>query len=574
MPISGFVKPLRDKLGNYIFPETSSEAVYCPDGKTVEDKIIEVDSQLDKINNKIGSLTINVKWYGAKGDGINDDTNIIQSVIDKVHLIGGKVYFPIGIYKVSKTLLFYDNVTFEFESDIITKNCFFPVQNGTYINNYLILINSLDGITPYKSVSSSSSDHVDYKGLNINNCLDLSQSNAQRVPNLKGIFLSQAHCKFDRIIGYGLDNTIVLNPNAYLDNIVIENSFFLNVNGYQILKEGEGETLTIRNCKLYESVTNGGINWKLAKVNKTLNLKIENIINGGIEISDSFYSLENLHLEKGQLKIINSDGAIRDCTIYHPNREDYTPLHLNGNWLNSAILENVYFCMTPYEHNVGEINNNFDITIDMNIVQFKNVLRRMFVNYNKSYTTGIKIYSGDTNMMKIFNENSSQLSVEGLIKYCTVHTPLKYINNRRSGNDIISIAIDESSPYTWHNIETDLVYTCQLIHGKDSLLNGVNMLNDVFVHAKDKPVEITINNEYLNQNCYIRLFRGTVRGSYSAYVDIPILQMGKLLDTGTQVNGFPWIYGNYNLSTISTQMKDTFKYMIIDNGEIIIQKDK
>lgn len=47
----------------------------------------------------------NVKWFGAKGDGVTDDTEKIQSCINKVfELGGGVIYFPISIYIVSGPL--------------------------------------------------------------------------------------------------------------------------------------------------------------------------------------------------------------------------------------------------------------------------------------------------------------------------------------------------------------------------------------------------------------------------------------------------------------------------------------
>ena len=59
---------------------------------------------------------INVKWFGAKGDGITDDTASIQSAIDAVatysqpsvtgsyHGMSQVVYFPYGIYVISSSL--------------------------------------------------------------------------------------------------------------------------------------------------------------------------------------------------------------------------------------------------------------------------------------------------------------------------------------------------------------------------------------------------------------------------------------------------------------------------------------
>src|SRR5262249_37635492 len=52
---------------------------------------------------------INVKEFGAKGDGITDDTDPIQSALN---LFGratdrsGSIFFPIGEYKITRTLTY------------------------------------------------------------------------------------------------------------------------------------------------------------------------------------------------------------------------------------------------------------------------------------------------------------------------------------------------------------------------------------------------------------------------------------------------------------------------------------
>jgi len=48
---------------------------------------------------------IDVKEYGAKGDGIADDTEFIQNAIDELSESGGVLYFPGGNYRITKRLL-------------------------------------------------------------------------------------------------------------------------------------------------------------------------------------------------------------------------------------------------------------------------------------------------------------------------------------------------------------------------------------------------------------------------------------------------------------------------------------
>lgn len=54
--------------------------------------------------NTWGDLLVNIKVYGAKGDGVADDTAAIQSAIDYAGASGAALMFPKGQYRITATL--------------------------------------------------------------------------------------------------------------------------------------------------------------------------------------------------------------------------------------------------------------------------------------------------------------------------------------------------------------------------------------------------------------------------------------------------------------------------------------
>ncbi|MFS0837268.1 glycosyl hydrolase family 28-related protein [Paenibacillus sp. 1P03SA] len=51
-------------------------------------------------------LFFNVRDFGAVGDGIADDSTAIQNCVNAAYAHSGSVYFPGGVYKITKTILF------------------------------------------------------------------------------------------------------------------------------------------------------------------------------------------------------------------------------------------------------------------------------------------------------------------------------------------------------------------------------------------------------------------------------------------------------------------------------------
>lgn len=64
-----------------------------------------LDTENSNLTAQLADIVINVKTFGAVGDGVADDTIAIQSALDAAGLAGGGiVYFPLGKYLINTTL--------------------------------------------------------------------------------------------------------------------------------------------------------------------------------------------------------------------------------------------------------------------------------------------------------------------------------------------------------------------------------------------------------------------------------------------------------------------------------------
>ena len=173
------------------------------------------------------NIDINVKYFGAKGDGLNDDAPIINKAVERAYFYNVNVYIPSGIYLLINTVNGANNKTF---INPLSGVSIYGDGDLTVLfqgNNTLSSI-----IFPALSGSSARVDNVFFRDFKI----DCNGAN-----NLKPENSSPAN------IGIGI---------RYGENILVERVTVINNAGRQCLSFGANvfpqsiTNLTIRNCRI------------------------------------------------------------------------------------------------------------------------------------------------------------------------------------------------------------------------------------------------------------------------------------------------------------------------------------
>ncbi|NEU27016.1 hypothetical protein G3M74_13015 [Paenibacillus polymyxa] len=230
---------------------------------------------------KKGTYSLNVKDYGAVGDGVTNDTAAIQAAIDALKLVGGYVFFPAGRYYAGEITL-YDNIslqgvnrTFDYEytlgpSRIIAKKgdeFMFRANGSSHIGIHNLTLVGQDRITNGidASVRLLQVSNCQWAGFNTAIGFDLGGkqgqqwqiSNSAIFNNKVGINLMYDSKLFDNFI-YTCTTGLVFNGSAcnIVNNKIEYNDLHISLNGTQrsnfvanMFDRAENEGIYMNNCK-------------------------------------------------------------------------------------------------------------------------------------------------------------------------------------------------------------------------------------------------------------------------------------------------------------------------------------
>ncbi len=268
-------------------------------------------------------LVVSVKTYGAKGDGVTDDTAAIQAAIEVVAGTGGTLLVPDGTYMINailnsnKGLILRSNMTFRMSSGAVLK----AITNGS--GGYAILY--LPRVTNVNVIGGTlEGDRSTHTGTLGESGMGITVATSQNV-YIEGVTAKECWGDGFYIGGTNCTNITLCNVVAdhnrrqglsvvYADGVIVRNSTFKNTQGTLPeagidIEPNAGETVAnmqILGCT-FTNNSGGGIQNGVAIGNRGISFIRNVVIDGNVMVGNGF-NAANGQTGGGGIEISNTAG--------------------------------------------------------------------------------------------------------------------------------------------------------------------------------------------------------------------------------------------------------------------------
>ena len=464
-----------------------------------------IGGRLDYADSSLFNIAINVKFFGAKGDGVTDDTASIQNAINYAYNNGYRVVmFPDGIYMV-RELLFKSNIKFfgngdksiikshpncitwdvatriDNESNIIVENLTFDGNKGVVVGD------EASGVINLKILRSNNIRIKDCKFQN-NGYSNISFEN-----NCDSIWISNNKCLNSDvgIIGTGLPST-----NIYIDGNYIDGGTSEGISIYALLSEGCFNNVVITN-NIVQNKGGGGVGIKvLASDNAIVKGNIVSKCNSGLHLAGKIvnskeYYVNNTIIEGNIFRdTVNNGMLIVDAIECKINGNISKNAGLYGIQLISSVrceVINNDFINANTRLDTTESGNSFDKNTSCRIIGNRFIVERDGIKYTNHAI--IRGYTSEYSLNNVFENNQCIPDSIPIFYESTVYqTGDIYRNNIGT---ITTYWSGSTSKRINNNVLTDTLLTTQIISSNWSTI-GSSYKDIIIVDSVDSVVPWTV----------------------------------------------------------------------------------
>lgn len=391
-----------DENGNIVSFWSTDDNVLCENGKTLRENLDGVNSQFKDVANK--KIYITPEDFGAKGDGITDDTVALQNAINEAQSQNIPIRSKYKTYLISASIIITNKIDLDFSNSILTSNTninnIIDVASGqnhySQIKNLTIDCNNIENLNGF---NISHAEKLEINHLIVKNCT----KSCYKIDSGYEVFMSNSHLN-----GVG-ESSIGLNINTsdcnYTDIILIDcftGIFSNNTNNYYTRIHG----------------------W--IKENTLLNSTFININNGNIFIKDCY-----------------SDTYYK--TMYVNNPANIVINGLNVYYFDSDKVNNEYKINNPYvfyfnETTCNSSNSEF-ITLNNSIIKGSDNFNLNLSNLDELRCKGFynNIYAKCKNI-KFYKKGN--LSIDDISNIKALDEKIINMDNKIKINIVLQITLD------------------------------------------------------------------------------------------------------------------------------------
>ena len=424
--LEGSLTSNHDSLTDFI--STYSKSVSSENEVADTSNSNEVRESNTALEKGIEVSALNVKDYGAVGDGVNDDRQAIQDTIDAAAkgLGGGKVYFPEGTYLVKEIVFLRSHTHLEVHEKA-------TILNGINIKNHpsIVFMTGLftdDG----DQVEWEPTEDISYSGgtIDMNGALNEERTKAKNLPlinssgafaigNSKNVTISNVTFK-DSYQGHAIQI-------AGSKNVLVDNSRFLGQALPKTMKDGQ---IISKESIQIEPLTRKGFPYALNdNGQKSENVTIQNSYFGKSEKSGELVTAIGTHYQTAttenpsNIKILNNHfdnmmyAGVRFTgftdILIKGNRFDKKTKEESGHYReNGAALVNAY----SYKNVKDILDLNKHVTITGNVFNIadSNTKAIRIAKDSADYLGKVTDITVTKNIIRNNSKNTEQPNIEML----------------------------------------------------------------------------------------------------------------------------------------------------------------